>query len=735
MELIARPGQKLRDHLVKVAGLAATFAGRFGADSWGRACGLFHDLGKASDLFQRRVRGETNSRVDHSTAGARHVVAKWRDVGKLLAYCIAGHHSGLPDGKANNAGSLASRLDPAQRSIEDYSASLGCLGAEAEPEKPSAFPFDPRRPGTGFRLAFFIRMLFSCLVDADRLDAESVGESDRTERREAYPSLQELADRLDVHLSGFKADTPVRRIRAEVLASCRAAAGLAPGMFSLTVPTGGGKTLSSLAFALQHALRHGLSRVIYVIPYTSIIEQNAQVFRQALGDESGEFVIEHHSNLTPGEDTQDDRPHPATENWDAPIIVTTAVQFFESLYSHKAGRCRKLHNVANSVVILDEAQMLPLPYLRPCIEALRELTDTYRASVVLCTATQPALNASDDPDSGLKDGLTGVREIMPDPVALHAALRRVEVRHLGGVTDQDLAARLAAEEQVLCIVNTRRQARRLFDALREGDDAPEESFHLSSLMCPLHRTKTLERIRLLLMEGKPCRVVSTQLVEAGVDVDFPSVYRAEGGIDSIAQAAGRCNREGRLERGQVHVFLPEGGLPPGSFRKTAQAARSVLERHAADLLHPDAVRDYFLDLYWQVGQSELDAKTIVARLGETAAQGWFPFKTIGQDFQLIESATGGLIIPYDDTAHQIVRALDALEPGARAGGLLRRVQRHTVSLYTRELERLESEGAVRRTGPGGQFFVLANMSLYHPLVGLDLFGDRPGVFDPNDLTV
>lgn len=734
-ELIARPGQTLHEHLVNVATLTEIFANHFGAGPWGWACGLWHDIGKASNLFQQRVRSETDRQVDHSTAGARHADAVWKGTGKLLAYCIAGHHSGLPNGLENNGSSLAHRLDSTRRSIEDHDAWRVCLGPDAEPTPPTAFPFDPRSKGLGFRLAFFLRMLFSCLVDADRLDAESVGDTDRSARREAYPTLMELAASLDGHLNKFIADTPVKLIRAEVLASCRAAAELNPGLFSLTVPTGGGKTLSSLAFALGHALHHGLSRVVYVIPYTSIIEQNAQVFRQALGDTRGEFVVEHHSNLVFEDEADDDRPHPATENWDAPVIVTTAVQFFESLYSHKAGRCRKLHNLAGSVIILDEAQMLPLPYLLPCIEALRELTASYGASMVLCTATQPALNASEDLDKGLKGGLHDVREIIPDPVALHSSLRRVTVRHIGEVAESELVERLAGEIQALCVVNTRRQARRLFDALRGCVDMQEGLFHLSALMCPQHRTETLVRIRQALADGRPCRVVSTTLVEAGVDVDFPAVYRAECGIDSIAQAAGRCNREGRLDSGHVHVFRPEGGLPPGHFRKTAQAARSVVGRHREDLLHPDAVRDYFLELYWQAGNDSLDAKKILERLTNDASRGWFPFKEIGQDFQLIESATQGLIIPYDDSAHAVVRALDALQPGDRASGMLRRVQRHTVSLYTRELERLEREGAVRRTGPDKQFFVLANMSLYSPVVGLDVFRDDPGVFAPGDLQV
>jgi CRISPR-associated endonuclease/helicase Cas3 len=727
--LFARPGQLLHDHLVNVATLSETFAATFNAASWGKTAGLLHDIGKASSTFQRRVRGESALRVDHSTFGARHANETWKGVGKLLAYCVAGHHSGLPDGASNEGACLKHRLDPARRVLEDASSWRVCLGELAEIAPPAALPFDTAARNIGFKLAFFLRMVFSCLVDADRLDAEAVGDSARADQR-SYPNLATLAERLDARLGRFGADTPVRRIRAEVLAACREAAEHAPGLFSLTVPTGGGKTLSSLAFALRHALRHGLERVVYVIPFTSIIEQNARVFREALGDTEGDFVVEHHSNLAPTGDENDDRPHPATENWDAPIIVTTAVQFFESLYSARAGCCRKLHNLANSVVILDEAQMLPLTYLRPCVEALRELTATYGASVVLCTATQPALNAPIEDGDGLKGGLTGVREIIPDPVALYGALKRVEVRHVGRLADSELAARLAAEEQALCIVPTRRMARELFGALLGME--PEGVFHLSALMCPRHRTEVLDRVRAALAEGRPCRVVSTTLVEAGVDLDFPVVYRAEAGIDSVAQAAGRCNREGLRERGRVYVFEPEAGLPPGVFRRSAQAGRSVAERHTADLLHPDAVRDYFLELYWRAGDEELDAKHILTpRGGESRFD--FPFREIERSFQFIDTPTQGLIIPYDDEGRALVRRLAALGPEDRAGGLLRRVQRHTVSLYARDFERLEVAGALRRNGPGGQFFVLANMGLYDARVGLDLFRENPGVYAPEDL--
>ncbi|MDR2124311.1 MAG: CRISPR-associated endonuclease Cas3'' [Desulfovibrio sp.] len=759
-ELLARPGQSLRDHLLAVGERTATFAGRFGAADWGRALGLLHDIGKAGEKFQRRVRGE-NLRVDHSTAGARQALSdtcrtapNQRGVGKLIAYCLAGHHAGLPDGRSNEASSLRRRLDPAHRKIEDYSAWRDCLGADMS-EYPdfTSCPFDTNRRFLGFRIAFFVRMLFSCLVDADRLDAEAAGTPrDRVRSaRRTYPDIRDLRARLDIFLQKKSAAVQlgnVNRLRMEVLNYCRAAAKREPGLFSLTVPTGGGKTLSSLAFALAHAECRNLDRVVYVIPYTSIIEQNADVFREALNDGDRQFVIEHHSNLVLPKETDDDSPHPATENWDAPVIVTTAVQFFESLFSARTGRCRKLHNLAKSVIVLDEAQMLPLPFLRPCIEAIRELSASYGASIILCTATQPALNApydtSDSSGEGLVNGLTGVREIIPDPKALHASLKRVKIHHIGELSDVALVERLAAEPCVLCIVPTRRMARKIFDGLRDhtalSPNMPHDQdklFHLSALMCPEHRTETLTGIHTALNAykngGSPCRVVSTTLVEAGVDLDFPVVYRAEAGIDSVAQAAGRCNREGRMKLGQVYVFRPESGLPAGLMRRSAQAARSVAERHQTDLLHPDAVRDYFLELYWQSGEDNLDAESIMKIIGETAQDADFPFREIEKKFHLIDAQTRGLIIPYDETAKELRNSLDSLTFGDNARNILRRLQRYSVSLYARDFAILERAGAVSPAGPGGHVAVLCNKSLYDTTFGLDLYKADPAVLAPEDL--
>ncbi len=559
--------QPLRAHLQNVADLARERAAKFGADEWGYIAGLLHDLGKYSTEFQARLEGSLG-RVDHSTAGAVEAGKRFQALARPLQFVVAGHHAGLANGGEEEHNQRSSLRDRLAASLPDYSAYASEIDLKPDLPPPRlALHKNARgRSGrTGFQCAFFTRMLFSCLVDADYLDTE--GFYDRVEgrptRRVAPPALVELKPRLDAYLADLSAqadDTLVNRERAGILAACRAGGHETPGLFTLTVPTGGGKTLASLAFALDHALAHGLDRVIYVIPYTSIIEQNAAVFREALGDEP---VLEHHSAFIDdptAEPEARDKLRLAMENWDAAVVVTTAVQFFESLFADRPARSRKLHNIARSVVILDEAQTLPLPLLRPCVAALDELARNYGTSVVLCTATQPALIETDDEATSFEGGFRNVREIAPEPKRLYQTFKRVTVEQLGDLDDAALATRLRTHERVLCIVNTRAHARELYERIK-GEDG---CYHLSALMCPKHRSARLDTIRGALKARQRCIVVSTSLVEAGVDVDFPVVYRAEAGIDSIAQAAGRCNREGRLERGEVFVFRP--GRPAASGR-------------------------------------------------------------------------------------------------------------------------------------------------------------------------
>ena len=710
--------QLLAEHLAGVAERAQAFGVSFGAGNWTELAGMLHDAGKCLPAFQTYLReGGRRGSVDHSSPGAALAVERLgRQAGTLLAYAVAGHHGGMPDGCSPEHG-LDQRLDKGHGLAQDIPPE--CLERLAALVAPIRLPFalDPDR--LGFELSFFTRMLFSCLVDADWLDTEAFLSPDKDQTRAGYPTVDALRAVLDPALDDktrTASPSAVNRLRAEILTACRAAAELAPGLFSLTVPTGGGKTLSSLAFALRHAAKHGLDRVIYVIPYTSIIEQTAAVFRNTLGATA---VVEHHSSFTP--DEEDLRQRLAAENWDAPLVVTTAVQFFESLFSNTPSRCRKLHNIARSVVILDEAQMLPPDLLKPCVEAIRELALHYRTSLVLCTATQPALLRSAECPWGLKD----VREIAPDPGHLHAALRRVgAIREPTPLSDVDVADRLSGLNQVLCIVNTRPHARALFQLLGPR----EEAFHLSAAMCPAHRSAKLAEIKAALREGRPCRVVSTQLVEAGVDVDFPEVLRAMAGLDSLAQAAGRCNREGGLPGlGRLTVFEPADWPLPKRFRMVAQAAESALRRAGGDPLALAAVEDYFRELYWMRGD-QLDKEDILPQLRDGARELLFPFREVAKRFRVIKSLGEPIIIPWDDAPRAALRELEYAEFAAAP---LRKLQRYTVQVYPWELARLEAERAVRRVRE--RFAVLEDMRWYDPDLGL--FLDQQPELMPEELTV
>jgi CRISPR-associated endonuclease/helicase Cas3 len=541
--------------------------------------------------------------------------------------------------------------------------------------------------------------------------------------------LTALQVELNKTLSKFKADSEVNRLRADILRHVRGQAALAPGLFSLTVPTGGGKTLTSLAFALDHALTHqpthGFRRIIYVIPFTSIIEQNAAEFRKALGELGKEAVLEHHSAFDDSklkDQNSRDKLRLAAENWDKPVIVTTAVQFFESLFADRSSRCRKLHNIAGSVIILDEAQTLPLKLLRPCVAAIDELARNYRCSIVLCTATQPALNANkDNPSEGFPNGLTNVRELAPEPRNLYRQLERVRIIHIGEQDDEALAKHLEKNPQVLCIVNNRRHARALFDAIRDEPGAR----HLSTFMCARHRSQVLDAIRKDLKHGQPCRLISTSLIEAGVDIDFPYVLRAEAGLDSIAQAAGRCNREGRRAREDslVHIFHADAWAPPSELKQFAQAMRLTLGHHAENPLSLDAIDAYFRELYWQKGDEALDARNILGLIRNGGIEG-IPFETVAAQFRMIDNVQRPIIVPFkaDDEKESPVKALlDKLRFVKSPGAIARALQPYTVQVPEPAFYALRNAGAVQPVEEqrfGEQFMELVNDSLYDAQVGL-----------------
>lgn len=716
--------QTLEDHLTVVSQMAGERAGRFGAEPWGQAVGLLHDLGKYTLPFQRRLEGAAE-RVDHSTAGAHIAIERYPQLGYLLAYLIAGHHAGLANGRdAGERTPLKNRL------VADLPSLNSVWRQEVEKILPRELlppaHFQSRRDRAFFQYSFLARMLFSCLVDADFVDTEAfyaVHEQGTTRARGGRPRLDILSDSLNQHLATFKADSDVNRRRSEILFHVRAQTELPPGRFTLTVPTGGGKTLASLAFALDHAIAHGMDRVIYVIPFTSIVEQNAAVFRHALGEHGASAVLEHHSAFDTGSQYDRhsiDKLRRDSENWDAPIIVTTAVQFFESLFAAKTSRCRKLHSIANSVVILDEAQTMPLPLLRPSVAALDELALNYHASIVLCTATQPALAESDDPDKSFEGGLRNMHELAPCPDKLYRDLNRVTVRHIGALDDDALSNELLKTEQVLCIVNNRRHARMLFESIADQPGA----YHLTTSMYAVHRRRMLAEVRQVLKAGKPCRVVSTSLIEAGVDVDFPRVLRAEAGLDSIAQAAGRCNREGKhaASDSEVAIFATsnEDWAPPPELKQFAQVTREVLRQHGDDPLSLSAIENYFRLLYWQQGPQKLDRHGLLSLIEKGRLAG-LPFETLEQKFRMIENTQKTVIIATDEDG--VAReALHELAYAEGVGGIARKLQPYTVQVPQQGFAALERVGAVTAIEPdrfGDQFVKLINEDLYDEWLGLD----------------
>lgn len=688
--------QLLSEHLKNVSIIAGDFASSFGARDWGEFAGLLHDAGKYSFEFQQRLKGMP-IKVDHSTAGAKIALNCLQNPGYLLAYVIAGHHSGLPDGGSEVDGSsLWGRL---YKEIPDYSEFF----TEFEIDSPSLKVNLGRPSYPGFSLSFFIRMLFSCLVDADFLDTEQFYSPEKESIRGSFPNLNVFNERLTRHTDSIAAmadDTLVNRERLHVRRCCQDAAESKKGIFTLTVPTGGGKTLSSLEFAMKHAQKHGMDRIIYAVPFTSIIEQNAAVFRRALGDDA---ILEHHSNFDYDEGENDDNYYLslASENWDAPIIVTTNIQFFESLMANKSSRCRKLHNIANSVIILDEAQTLPDPLLYPCLAILEELAARYGSSVVLCTATQPNL------DSLWGEGIKPL-EIIPDADRLYEVLgKRIEVKDAGVQTDKELSEKLNAHKQVLCVVNTRKHARKLFELL----DETEGNYHLSACMSPIHRSQKIKEIRERVAMGEQCRVISTQLIEAGVDLDFPIVFRSIAGIDSIAQAAGRCNREGKSGKGEVWFFRPEQGVPDGWFLRMAALGEKVL-REYEDPLSPQAIKRFF-ELRFDLEGEDLDKYRFIRRFEETAKQLRFPFKEVAEEFKFIEEQTVPIVIAIDD---ECINLLRKAEYSQSPGQFARKLQKYTVNIMPWELQAYEKAGLVHKLA--GLFNVLEDDYYYDQNLGL-----------------
>lgn len=724
--------QSLATHLQEVSRLTSTRAEKFGAARLGALIGLLHDLGKYAGTFQDYIAGRGPS-PDHATAGAREIQTLATTIGPdrfaalIGAYCIAGHHAGLSNWHGDRA--LSERLKKELPAIDPT------WKRELTPEASELFPktFKPHHEKSrgAFQLAMFGRMLFSCLVDADYRDTESFyveAEGQHVERD--WPLLPDiiasLIARFDSHMAEMAAhagDSPLGRLRADILVHARSKAALPRGVFTLGVPTGGGKTLTSLGFALDHALAYGMDRIVYGIPFTSIIDQTAGIFREVLG---GDIVLEHQSAIEnerndykkpeqEGERDVAEKMRLAMEDWAAPIVVTTNVQLFESLFANRPSRCRKLHNLVNAVIILDEAQTIPRPLLRPCVAALDELVRNYGCSIVLCTATQPALGERE-----FKGGfdLSKDRELAPDPEGLAEKLRRVRMVHGGDMNDAALVDALARTEQGIVIVNSRKHALALYRAAEAA--GLKGLVHLTTRHYAAHRREILVKVRHALENQHSCRLIATSLIEAGVDIDFPTGWRAEAGLDQIAQAAGRVNREGRrqLDESILTVFRAPDNPPPAEIKGLSGDMARIMHKHA-NLFSPAAIEDFFGEVYWRLSPQGLDAKSILDDFKVGSGIADFSYRSVAEKFRMIESGMVPVIIPGDDKAREAVQKLSI--PQIPSGVIARDLQTYIVQVPPKARDHLIACGRVAFAATKlrlDQFAVLVDPQLYRDDTGL-----------------
>lgn len=722
------PWHDLEAHLSGCAEKAADNLARCGQSDWGRVAGVLHDLGKATPEWQAYLQacvaepGKAHAKVDHKLSGALLAQREGGAKALPLVLAIAGHHGGLHDREE-----LRSRLSEDGREARLARALERLPVACAFPPLPGWLGRHQDRTRNQTSLESFTRMLFSALVDGDFLDTEAYyagcgqAESRRAlEARKQTPELASYVPALEAHLGTFSGDTPVRRLRGEVLDACRRGASGPRGAYSLTVPTGGGKTLSSLAWALHHAQAHGgLRRVIVALPFTTIIEQTAKVFREAFETLGPHAVLEHHSNLDPAHETPQNRV--ASENWDAPLIVTTQVQLFESLFSNRPSACRKLHALQDAVIILDEVQSLPRSMLAPILDVLNDLVANYGVSLLLMTATQPSLEVrtmAQGPFPGLDPAPV---ELIPAALAprLWEGLRRVETlwprdweapEALEPGFWEKLGERILEHPAALAICHLKGDAQALFEAVQRWDP---HALHLSAAMCPAHRRETLKEVVRRLRANEPCRLVSTQVVEAGVDLDFPVVFRAMAGLESLAQSAGRCNREGTLEvPGRFFVFEAPT-QPPGALKEHLAVARTLLQANPSlDLFHPSTFPAYFRWLYND--PVRLDA------MGIQPLRQNLRFQAVNDAFRMIPEVTSPVFIPWDDMAR---RHLERLRHGGPSRDVLRALQPYTVAVYDRAFRELQQQGALDPVAEGFQALHQAPGPHYHAATGFRAAAD------------
>ena len=791
--------QSVSGHLLGVSALSHLFAEKIGLGLAGELIGLLHDLGKYSSEFQAYLlsaaglleqdkddqyvdASSKKGKIDHSTAGAQIIWSELsqrcqvdRVTGQILALCIASHHSGLidclaVDGSDNftrrmhKADALTHRYEVWKQAGDNVRDRFDSLIQDSD--LTSSFRkiigtiCQNERSGTiiRFKVGLLVRYLFACLIDADRMNTADFGHPMAAKRRllGRYEEWPVLIGRLERRLADFGSGTRIDTLRREIADHCLAAAGRGKGIFSLTVPTGGGKTLASLRFALRHAEKHGMDRIFFVIPYTSIIDQNADNVRAILepredGIAHGSVVLEHHSNLTPEKQTW--RSKILSENWDAPVVFTTSVQLLESLFGTGTRGARRMHQLANSVIVFDEIQTLPINCTHLFNNAVNFLVEQCRSSVLLCTATQPLLDKVDEQKGAIR--LTIGSEIIPDVEALFRELKRVVIldqRKPGGWTHEELKALALREVELsgscLVVVNTKSVARAIYRLCRDAmPNLP--IYHLSTNMCPAHRKSCLSRLKEHLTSNVPSLCVSTQLIEAGVDIDFGAVVRFTAGLDSIAQAAGRCNRNGAREPGRVHVVNPaEDGA---DVLKDIRAGKEVAERimdempkalgsDEKDVLRPDVMQNYFKYYFFgrakemdypvtaeQVGRDDTLLRMLSENSMAVAASGQIPpnyfrqsFMTAAEAFKSIDAPTQGVIVPHEN-GKELISELCAAFDVEKQYELLKHAQQFTVNIFSHTMQHLQKENALHEVQKDTGILYL-DARYYDPEFGLS---ERP----------
>jgi len=795
IEFIAHKDQSIQEHLQNVSRLCGINASKIGLQKAGELLGLLHDIGKYSSKFQQYIgsslgvinededefveSGMFKGKIDHSTAGAQLLwnLLKEKKNGyigaQLLTLCLVSHHSGMidcispegddsffrriekPDEKThlNEVSGKADTeiLERIQVLLQDE----GLLNSIIETLRTIARKEKSQNSITAhLQSGLFARMLFSCLIDADRIDSADSEKplEGKIRQKGEYISWDILIQRLEKKLNEFDSKLDRKKIdefRKSISETCRNRGDDKQGVFTLTVPTGGGKTLASLRFALYHAKKHMLDRIIFVIPYTSIIDQNAQEVRNILEiseQEKGRIVLEHHSNLVP--EVQNWKNKVLSESWDAPIIYTTSVQLLESLFGSGTRSVRRMHQLANSVIIFDEIQTLPVKTVHLFCNAMNYLTNHCKSTIVLCTATQPLLNKVDEGKGRIEFDVTN--EIMVDVHSLFRDLKRVDVIDItkaGGWQIDELAQlthhQVEDSESCLVIVNTKQNARLLYDSCKNNSDLPV--YHLSTNLCPAHRLTILNEIKSQLSDHRPLICISTQLIEAGVDIDFGSVIRFQAGLDSIIQAAGRCNRHGKRPTGKVIVVNPahetidslvdiKEGIVQSEriFRELKSPDSGLLH----ELIHPDIINRYFQyyfferakDMSYIVDGAREDTLLNMLSINGYArneykrTKGVFPkhifcqsFMSAAEKFSVIDAPTRGVVVPYGE-GEKIITDLFSQFAIERQFELLKRAQRFTVNVFPHELKKLQEENAVREVAEIG--VLVLNKQYYHAYYGL-----------------